>query len=184
MRNRLWVSVLVFSFAIVAAFQPKSMHGNKTGQPATDKQRWRDPNPPSIKGITLIGSSVTQVISTFGKPVSIRKITSSSGKSPSLEELSYSGIVFLVEESQGYPPYPFVVSIDITGQEWSLYPGIRMGMTEGAIVDRLGPPHIVKKISSRQWQNYWPTPFKVASDLIITFTDGKVSRILLTVIDL
>jgi hypothetical protein len=92
-------------------------------------------------------------------------------------------MVFLVEESQAYPPYPFVVSIDITGQEWSLYPGIRMGMTEGAIVDRLGPPHTVKKISSRQWQNYWPTPFKVASDLIITFTHGKVSRILLTVTD-
>src|SRR5262249_14744939 len=125
MRNRLWVSALVFSFAIVAAFHPKSIHGNETGQPATEKQRWRDPNPPSIKGITLIGSSLTRVISTLGPPVSIRKIRSSSGKTPSLEELSYSGMVFLVEESQGYPPYPFVVSIDITGQEWSLYPGIR-----------------------------------------------------------
>jgi hypothetical protein len=183
MRNRWWVSALVFSFAIMATSHPKSIHGNETGQKANEKQRWRDPNPPSIKGITLIESSLTQVISTFGQPVSIRKIPSTSVKAPSLEELSYSGLVFRIEESQGYPPYPFVVSIDITGSEWNLYPAIRVGMTEGAVVDRLGPPDTVKKISSRQWQNDWPTPFKVASDLIIAFTDGRVSRILLTVTD-
>jgi hypothetical protein len=181
MRNRLWVSVLL-SFGIVAALLPKSIYG--TGdQQAIEKQKWRDPNPPSIKGITLIGSSLNQVISTFGKPVFIRKIPSTSAKTPPLEELSYPGVVFHISESQGYPPYPFVVSIDITGEEWNLYPGIRTGMTEGAVVDRLGPPHTVKKVSGRQWQNYWPTPFKVASDLIIVFMDGKVSRILLTAID-
>src|SRR2546421_10619950 len=103
MRNRLWVSALVFSFAIVAAFHPKSIHGNETDQQATETQRGRDPNPPSIKGITLIGSSLTQGISTFGKPVSIRKIPSSSVKTPSLEELSYSGMDFRIEESQRYP---------------------------------------------------------------------------------
>jgi hypothetical protein len=94
-------------------------------------QAWHFPKPPSIKRIG-IGSSYTEVIKVFGKPLRINRVAPDRGGVPDLRELHYRNLTVQIYPSEG-KSQPYVSSVVIRGSEWTIYPGVKVGMSKEQI---------------------------------------------------
>lgn len=118
---------------------------------------------PAVKGVSL-GAQESQVLQVLGRPhrtVSGHDTETGQGK---LLSLIYAGVT--VELCKPDAPQPkkhpsglHVWKITVTGSEWEVSPGIRVGMTRKDVVGVIGTPHSANPAGDGETLHYSPFPF-------------------------
>jgi hypothetical protein len=136
---------------------------------------WSFPKPSTVRGIT-IGASLSNVLKLLGSPTKRVDNKSKMGIGDTTT-LFYNGLkIYLTDGSHSEEKE--VTNIIVTGP-YKVYPGIKVGMNQGAIVKVLGQPGPQDKddegrsIAVYNLKSY----FKSESSLVIIFQKEKAVEI-------
>ena len=132
---------------------------------------WKHEKAPSINGVA-IGSALKEVESKLGKPP--KKMDFVSEIMGPYQELLYPGLkigVYKSNEQAGES----VWEIEVSSGSWSIYPGVKIGMTREAVIDVLGPPSSEESEGGRL-RIWWPHPLKEVG-FRIDFINGNAIRL-------
>ena len=162
-------------FVIVSLSTPLISSGNVEPYGSPPTIAWRYPKEPSLKGVT-VGTTLEEVLNILGEPSDKQITWPAAAESRPSQTLEYPGLLIEVFMPKGRSSFE-VWSFLVTGKQWTVDPGIKIGMSEQKVIKLLGQP---SESHNPRSDNHVSWRFKPDHLLRIICSDQNVIEILIT----